>query len=81
MCPHDNLPSSGINTSPITLDSALSSRKAAEFLATTPGVLAVWRSRGDGPPYARIGRKIVYRVRDLNEFLAERVVGAAGGED
>ena len=30
--------------------------------------LAQWRHRGYGPSYFKLGRKIVYRGHDLNEF-------------
>ena len=32
------------------------------------------RHRGDGPRYLRVGKKILYRGRDLNEFLEGCVV-------
>lgn len=54
---------------------ALSTTRAAEYLATTEAALRQARHRGEGPPYVRIGRRIVYRLVDLNDYLAERVVG------
>ena len=33
------------------------------------GGLAVQRHRGSGPPFVRLGRRILYRGRDLNRIL------------
>ena len=36
--------------------------------------LAQWRHKNLGPPYYRLGRKIIYRGTDLNEWAdAQRV--------
>lgn len=32
--------------------------------------LAQWRHKGAGPAYYKIGRKVVYRGSDLNDWLA-----------
>jgi hypothetical protein len=32
-----------------------------------------WRATGDGPPFVRLGRRrVVYRVADVEQWLAER---------
>ena len=36
--------------------------------------LAQWRSKSTGPAYVRIGRRIFYRGRDLNEWLEKQTV-------
>ena len=36
--------------------------------------LAHWRSEGRGPAYVKIGAKVAYLGRDLNEWLASRTV-------
>ncbi|MEN8374402.1 MAG: helix-turn-helix domain-containing protein [Gemmatimonadota bacterium] len=49
-------------------------RDAAAALGLQPRTLAVWRSRGDGPPHVRISSRCVrYRVADLEAWAAERV--------
>ena len=50
---------------------ALSPDETAEYLATTKGTLAQWRHRGEGPPFCRLGRKIVYRIDALDAYLRE----------
>lgn len=34
------------------------------------------RVRGDGPPFAKVGNRVRYRVADLEAYLAERVVSS-----
>ena len=34
-----------------------------------------WRADGNGPPYLRIGRRIVFRIADVEAFEASREVG------
>ena len=43
-------------------------------LLGTPAALAKQRSRGEGPRYLKLGRRVLYRGRDLNQFLDESVV-------
>ena len=44
----------------------------------TPGALAVKRCKGVGPPFVRVGRRVLYPGRDLNALLdAARVEPAA----
>ena len=44
----------------------------------SPGSLAVQRHKGIGPPYFKIGRRVLYRGSDLNAALdAARVEPAA----
>ena len=47
---------------------------AAEYLGLHPRTLDNWRSQDRGPRYGRIGRRIIYRVADLEEFLESRIV-------
>ena len=43
-------------------------------LLGTPGSLAVQRCKGGGPPFTRMGRRVLYLGRDLNAWLdAHRV--------
>jgi predicted site-specific integrase-resolvase len=36
-----------------------------------------WRSIGQGPRSARMGRKVVYRREDVDRYIAETFEGAA----
>ena len=51
----------------------LRTQAAGEYLAgTQPQTLRVWRVAGRGPKYAKIGNRILYDTRDLDEFLESR---------
>ena len=39
-----------------------------------PSTLAHWRSEGRGPAFIKLGRRVAYRGRDVNEWLAAHTV-------
>lgn len=47
----------------------LDTEDAAVFTSISAVQLAEWRSRGGGPRYIKMGRKVLYSVRDLREFV------------
>ncbi len=47
---------------------------AAQFLNIKPATLAKWRSEHRGPRYSKIGRRIVYNVQDLEEYLEQNKI-------
>ena len=59
-------------------DGYLTAREAAEWLDTTEGTLAYWRSTNQGPPYVRLTDNpkggIRYPIRDLRKYLEARTV-------
>ncbi len=40
--------------------------------------LRYWRHRGEGPPSARIGRRVMYRQADVEAWIAAQFSSAAG---
>lgn len=36
--------------------------------------LAKWRTRGEGPAFVKVGRSVIYRGADLNDWLRSRTV-------
>ena len=50
------------------------SHGAAQFLCVAEQTIANWRLRGGGPPFSKIGAKILYDIADLVRFVAERKV-------
>lgn len=57
---------------------------AAVRLGVSPATLATWRcTNAVRVPFARIGRRVVYRVADLDAFLATCAASSSGveGED
>ena len=55
--------------------------EAAAVLHTTPATLRFWRHKGEGPPAAVLGRRLMYREADCAawveaQFAAARPPGA-----
>jgi hypothetical protein len=58
----------------------LPSVPAAAYIGVSRKTLSNWRALGEGPPYVRLGKpggRVVYRVADLDRYLADRVIGGA----
>lgn len=47
----------------------LTPRRAAELTGFAEGTLANWRSRGEGPPFRKVGRMIRYSAEELDRFI------------
>ena len=47
---------------------------AARELNVKPQTLGVWRYRGQGPVYVKIGKLVFYRPSDIRAYVASRVV-------
>ncbi|MCH7665240.1 MAG: type IV secretion system DNA-binding domain-containing protein [Acidobacteria bacterium] len=45
---------------------------AAEYLGLSPATLETKRSRGGGPVFAKLGRRVVYRREDLDYWIKEQ---------
>jgi len=52
----------------------LNTHEAATFLNLSARTLEVWRYRGRGPKYAKLGKRVVYDIMDLEAFVAGRKV-------
>lgn len=51
----------------------LDEAQAAQHLDVSPGTLSVWRSTGRYQlPFLKVGRKVRYRLSDLDEWLETR---------
>jgi predicted DNA-binding transcriptional regulator AlpA len=51
----------------------LTAREAADLLRLSPSWLAKARMRGDGPPYAKLGRSVRYGEGALLQWMKSRV--------
>jgi predicted site-specific integrase-resolvase len=52
----------------------LNRKMAADYLGVTEGTLAVWASTGRYElPFFKVGRKVFYRMGDLDDFLESRM--------
>ena len=62
----------------------LDTQPAAARLGIKPHTLEVWRTSGRySLPFIRVGRRVKYRLADLERFLEARTVGTfeeAGGD-
>lgn len=47
---------------------------AAQELRIQPTTLAKMRAEGRGPAFVKVGRRVLYRVADLNSWLDKRTV-------
>ena len=56
----------------------LTEEQAAQYLGLAPGTLRNWRVMGRGPQYVRLGRRVGYRVEDLQAWAEERLVESRG---
>ena len=50
--------------------------QTAEFMGMSKVQLDLWRSKGGGPEYHKVGRKVLYSVTDLRAFMASNRVEA-----
>lgn len=51
--------------------------EVAEFLRVPPGTLRMWRYRGTGPRWSRVGRHIRYRWADVESWLDQQAGAVA----
>jgi Helix-turn-helix domain len=59
----------------VVISVLITPEETAKVLNTTPGVLAVWRCEQRYKlPYVKIGSKVMYRVRDVEEFITSRTM-------
>jgi len=49
---------------------------AASYLGVSPKTLEHWRQTGGGPRYAKAGRRCLYRLDWLNQWLEGRSVSS-----
>jgi predicted DNA-binding transcriptional regulator AlpA len=55
----------------------LSTERAAELLGLAPATLVKWRRLRRGPPFARLGRRIVYSEKTLRAWAEMHAVSPA----
>jgi len=53
---------------------SLRTREAATYLGVSAGTLEVWRCKGRGPRYSKLGKVVVYDPADLDAFRDARKV-------
>lgn len=57
----------------------LNVEQAAEFLGVAKKTLAIWRSTGRyNLPFVKVGRRVMYRQDDLDQFVDRRTACHTG---
>lgn len=54
--------------------SVLPTKEAAKVIGCAVQTLYNWRFQGKGPAYVKMGRKVVYREQDLQNFLSKNLI-------
>jgi len=55
-------------------ESRLDSREAAEQLGVAPYTMKSWRRKGVGPGYVKIGGRVYYTRKQINDYIKSRTV-------
>ena len=59
-------------------DDSIDTHEAARMLGLSSWGLAEMRRRGGGPPFYRVGKRVVrYRLGDMRAWIRSRTVGGA----
>ena len=51
------------------LETLMTPAEAAKALNSTYGTLAVWRCKGRGPAFQKVGSRVFYRLSDIQKYL------------
>ena len=46
----------------------------AKFFNLRPQTMGMWRHKGVGPPYIKVGNAVRYKMSDLTEYLEKQTV-------
>lgn len=60
-------------------DTLLTEAQAAHLLSLKPRTLQMWRMRGTGPHYVKLGSTVRYRISTLSAWLDARTVRSTAG--
>ena len=50
----------------------INDRELAAWIAVSRETLQQWRSRGEGPPFRKVGRAVRYSVPEVRAWIADR---------
>ncbi len=72
--PNNKQPFPGAENLNLRMLGYLTEDETALVLGVTKPTLRSWRARKRGPPWSRVGRKIVYGEDGLRQFIAAQTV-------
>lgn len=52
----------------------LTTEQLSKRWSIAAGTLSNWRSQGNGPKYAKLGRRVIYRLKDVETFEKKHLV-------
>ncbi len=55
------------------LDEPMDDAETAPYLGIEPSTLPTWRAQGKGPQYLKLGKKVRYTPRLIQQYLMEQV--------
>ena len=64
----------------MTIETMMTPKVLSERIAVGEGCLAKWRITGEGPAFVRVGRRIAYDPRDVQQWLDARRVNSTSQE-
>ena len=63
-----------MNSIRVTADGRVTTKGAADFIGCSESLLTKQRIAGRGPRYLKIGGRVMYRMSDLEAWVASRAV-------
>ncbi|MEM4406875.1 MAG: helix-turn-helix domain-containing protein [Candidatus Methanomethylicaceae archaeon] len=49
----------------------ITEKELSEIISIAPQTLRNWRHQGYGPPYIKVGRRVLYKLSDVIRFMDE----------
>lgn len=65
---------------PATMADLLTAKQVSARIQRPERTLERWRLTGEGPPFVRLGRRVAYRVADVERWLARRTYASRAAE-
>src|SRR5699024_8176940 len=70
--PEDTMPRKPAPRDVVTPDELMTAYAVADVLGLAAGTLANWRTLGLGPAYVKLGRRVRYRVSNINDWVSSQ---------
>lgn len=65
----------------LTTDKYLTTEETAKYVRCSPRTLEAKRQDGTGPKFVKAGRKVLYRISDLEAWMAARTFSSTSEAD